>query len=158
MARAGALPLKVLPPRFNRYQGGGSYQDHIDNSVFSVRGTPHRIRGDISATLFLTDPDQYEGGELVISDSYGAHRVKLPAGHMVLYPGTSLHHVTPVTRGERISSFFWIQSLVRHDAQRTLLWDLDQAIQGLTRSVPEHPALAQLAGVYHNLVRHWADT
>lgn len=155
---AGALPLKVLPPRFNRYQGGGHYQDHIDNSVFSVPGTPHRIRSDLSATLFLTEPEEYDGGELVINDSYGSHCVKLPAGHMVLYPGTSLHHVTPVTRGERISSFFWVQSLVRHDAQRALLWDLDEAIQDLAHSVPGHPALARLGGVYHNLMRHWANT
>lgn len=155
---AAALPLKVLPPRFNRYGGGGSYANHIDNAVFSVPGTPHRIRSDLSATLFLTDPDAYDGGELVIEDSYGAHRVKLPAGHLVLYPGTSLHHVTPVTRGERVSSFFWIQSLVRHDARRSVLWELDGAIQDLARELPGHPALERLGGVYHNLLREWVET
>jgi len=155
---AAALPLKVLPPRFNRYGSGGTYANHVDNAVFSVPGTPHRIRSDLSATLFLTDPDDYDGGELVIEDTYGAHRVKLPAGHLVLYPGTSLHHVTPVTRGERISSFFWVQSLVRHDARRGVLWELDGAIQDLARELPEHPALERLGGVYHNLLREWAET
>ncbi len=155
---AAALPLKVLPPRFNRYAGGNTYANHVDNAVFSVPGTPHRIRSDLSATLFLTDPGDYEGGELVIEDTFGAHRVRLPAGQMVLYPGSSLHHVTPVTRGERIASFFWIQSLVRHDARRGVLWELDAAIQALARDVPGHEALDRLGGVYHNLLREWAET
>ncbi len=155
---AAALPLKVLPPRFNRYEGGGNYGDHIDNAVFSVPGTPHRIRSDLSATVFLSDPDQYDGGELVIQDTYGEQRIKLPAGHMVLYPGTSLHRVTPVTRGVRLASFFWIQSLVREDSQRSLLFQLDEAIREVATALPEQPVVASLTGVYHNLLRQWAQT
>ena len=155
---ATALPLKVFPPRFNRYQGGGHYGNHIDSAVLSVPGTPHRVRGDISATLFLCDPDAYDGGELIIEDTYGSHSVKLPAGDMVLYPGTSLHRVTPVTRGARLASFFWVQSLVREDSQRGILLNLDDAIQNLTLKLPDDPALAQLTGVYHNLLRQWSNT
>ncbi|KIV70878.1 Fe2+-dependent dioxygenase [Pseudomonas sp. 1D4] len=155
---AAALPLKVLPPRFNRYSGGGTYGNHIDNAIFSVPGTHHRVRSDLSATLFFCDPDDYEGGELVVEDTYGSHRVKLPAGHLVLYPGSSLHRVEPVTRGARLAAFFWIQSLVREDNQRAMLLELDGAIQQLGQSVPEHPALVQLSGVYHNLLRHWSTT
>ena len=155
---SAALPLKVLPPRFNRYEGGGTYGNHIDNAVFSVPGTPHRVRSDLSATLFFSDPDEYEGGELVVEDSYGSHSVKLPAGHLVLYPGSSLHRVNPVTRGTRFASFMWIQSLIREDNQRSLLLELDQAIQGLTMQLPESPELVRLSGVYHNLLRHWANT
>lgn len=153
-----ALPLKVLPPRFNRYEGGGTYGNHIDNAVFSVPGTPHRIRSDLSATVFLTDPDSYDGGELVIQDTYGEQRVKLPAGQMVLYPGTSLHQVTPVTRGVRLASFFWVQSLVREDSQRTLLYQFDEAIRKLAGAQHEPSVVAELTGVYHNLLRQWAQT
>lgn len=155
---AGALPLKVLPPRFNRYEGGGNYGNHIDSAILSVPGTAHRVRTDISATLFFSEPDEYDGGELLVEDSYGTHSVKLPAGHLVLYPGTSLHRVTPVTRGTRYASFFWVQSLVADDGQRTLLLELDRAIQGLTPTNAEHPALPQLTGVYHNLLRRWSQT
>jgi len=152
-----ALPLKVFPPLFNRYDGGQSFGTHVDNAIRQVTGAGERVRTDLSATLFLTDPADYDGGELIIEDTYGTQSVKLPAGHMVLYPGTSLHHVRPVTRGSRISSFFWIQSMVRSDAQRTLLFDLDMAIQRLAAETPDHPSAVQLTGVYHNLIRMWAE-
>ena len=155
---AAALPLKVFPPLFNRYGLGETFDFHVDNAIRTLRGTDFRIRTDLSATLFFSAPDEYDGGELIIEDTYGAHAVKLPAGHMVLYPSTSLHKVNPVTRGERVAAFFWIQSLVREDSQRTLLFDLDTAIQKLNRDVPEHEAVVQLTGVYHNLLRRWADT
>ncbi|MEX2123656.1 MAG: Fe2+-dependent dioxygenase [Woeseia sp.] len=155
---SAALPLKVLPPRFNRYGEGDQYGNHVDNSVLSVRGAAVRIRTDISATLFLSEPDEYDGGVLVVEDSFGRHDVKLPAGHLILYPGTSLHRVTPVTRGLRFASFFWIQSLVRNDADRSLLLELDTAIQKLALQLPDTPQLAQLTGVYHNLLRRWAET
>lgn len=155
---AAALPLKVYPPLFNRYEGGGRFGSHIDNSVRQIAGTSHRVRTDVSATLFLADPDEYDGGELLVDDTYGAKGVKLPAGDMILYPGTSMHQVTPVTRGARLASFFWVQSLVRDDVRRSMLFDLDVAIQQLGTELPEHQALVQLAGVYHNLIRHWADT
>lgn len=154
---AAALPLKVFPPLFNRYQGGQAFGTHVDNAIRQVAGTPFRIRTDLSATLFLSAPDEYDGGELAIEDTYGVHSVKLPAGHLVLYPSTSLHHVRPVTRGARVASFFWLQSMVRDDGQRALLWDLDTAIQHIGRDVPDHPATVQLTGVYHNLIRRWAD-
>lgn len=154
---SAALPLKVFPPLFNRYQGGQSFGSHVDNAIRQVPGTPHRIRTDLSATLFFRDPDEYDGGELCVEDTYGVHRVKLPAGDMVLYPSTSLHHVTPVTRGARVASFFWIQSLIRDDGQRTILFDLDTAIQRITVDVPDHPAAVQLTSVYHNLLRQWAE-
>ena len=152
-----ALPLRVFPPLFNRYDGGQSFHTHVDNAIRHVKGSGHRVRTDLSATLFLTNPEDYDGGELIIEDTYGTQSVKLPAGHMVLYPGTSLHHVRPVTRGSRISSFFWIQSMVRSDAQRTLLFDLDMAIQRLSAEAPDHPSAVQLVGIYHNLVRMWAE-
>jgi PKHD-type hydroxylase len=154
---SAALPLRVFPPLFNRYQGGHSFGNHVDNAIRQVSGTGHRIRTDLSATLFLADPEEYEGGELVIEDTYGVHRVKLPAGDMVVYPSSSLHSVTPVTSGARVASFFWIQSMVRDDGRRTLLFDLDVAIQQLSRDVPAHPATVQLTGVYHNLLRQWAE-
>jgi PKHD-type hydroxylase len=154
---AGALPLKIFPPLFNRYAGGQSFGNHVDNAVRQVRGTGHRIRTDISATLFLAAPSEYDGGELMIDDTYGSHSVKLPAGDLVLYPSTSLHRVQPVTRGARVASFFWIQSMVRDDGQRTLLFDLDLAIQRLSADTPDHPSVVQLTGVYHNLLRRWAD-
>jgi len=154
---AAALPLRVFPPLFNRYQGGQSFGTHVDNAIRQVPGTGHRIRTDLSATLFLANPDEYDGGELVVEDTYGVHNVKLPAGHLVLYPSTSLHHVQPVTRGARIASFFWLQSMVRDDGERTLLFDLDVAIQRITREMPENSAGVQLTGIYHNLLRRWAD-
>jgi len=152
-----ALPLRVFPPLFNRYQGGQSFGTHVDIAIRQVTGTPHRIRTDLSATLFFTGPEEYDGGELVVEDTYGTHSVKLPAGHMVLYPSTGLHHVRPVTRGARICSFFWIQSMVRDDGQRSLLFDLDLAIQRINRENANHPVSVQLTGVYHNLLRRWAD-
>ncbi|HEY3492120.1 MAG TPA: Fe2+-dependent dioxygenase [Solirubrobacterales bacterium] len=154
---SAALPLQVFPPLFNRYQGGQSFGTHVDNSIRQVTGTSHRIRTDISATLFFANPDEYDGGELVVEDTYGVHGIKLPAGHMVIYPATSLHHVRPVTRGSRVCSFFWIQSMVRDDGERTLLFDLDSSIQKVGQAVPDHPASVQLTGIYHNLLRRWAD-
>ena len=154
---SAALPLKVVPPLFNRYSGNQNYGRHIDGAIRPVTGTPHRVRTDLSATLFLTEPEDYDGGELVIEDTFGRRRIKLPAGDMVLYPGTSVHHVEPVTRGTRLASFFWIQSMVREDSQRTMLYELDNSIQHLGRDVPQHPAVVQLAGLYHNLLRRWAD-
>jgi PKHD-type hydroxylase len=146
---SAALPSRVFPPLFNRYQGGQSFGTHVDNAIRQVGGTGHRIRTDLSATLFFSQPEEYDGGDLVVEDTYGTHGVKLPAGHMILYPSTSLHHVKPVTRGARLASFFWIQSMVRDDAERTLLFDLDTGIQQM-QSV-------QLTGVYHNLLRRWAE-
>ena len=154
---SAALPLHLFPPLFNRYQGGHSFGSHVDNAIRQITGTPMRIRTDLSATLFLAQPDEYEGGELMVEDTYGVHSVKLPAGHLILYPATSLHHVRPVTRGARLASFFWIQSMVRDDGTRSLLFDLDMAIQRLGADVPDHPAVVQLTSVYHNLLRRWAD-
>jgi len=154
---SAALPLRVFPPLFNRYAGGQSFGSHVDNAIRLLAGTPLRIRTDLSATLFLANPDEYDGGELLVEDTYGVHAIKLPAGHMVLYPATSLHQVTPVTRGARIASFFWIQSMVRGDSDRTLLFDLDTAIQALNADAPNHPSAVQLSGVYHNLLRRWAE-
>jgi PKHD-type hydroxylase len=154
---SAALPARVFPPLFNLYRGGQSFGNHVDNALRQIPGTPLRIRTDLSATLFLADPAEYDGGELLVDDTYGAHSIRLPAGHMVIYPSTSLHRVQPVTRGERLASFFWIQSLVRDDAARTLLFDLDTSIQRLSMDVPNHPSIVQLTAVYHNLVRRWAD-
>jgi PKHD-type hydroxylase len=154
---SAALPARVFPPLFNRYEGGQSFGTHVDNAIRQVTGTPHRIRTDLSATLFFAAPGEYDGGELVVEDTYGTHSVKLPAGHMILYPATSLHRVQPVTRGARIASFFWIQSMVRDDGARTLLFDLDLAIQSLGGATPPNPVAVQLTGVYHNLLRRWAD-
>jgi PKHD-type hydroxylase len=155
---SAALPLKVFPPMFNRYAGGQSFGTHVDTAIRPIPGTPHRVRADLSATLFLSAPDAYDGGELVVEDCYGAHEVRLPAGDMVLYPASSLHHVRPVTRGERLAAVFWVQSMVRFDADRGILYDIDTAIQHLAVAVPEHAALVQLTSVYHNLLRRWADT
>jgi PKHD-type hydroxylase len=154
---SAALPLRIFPPLFNRYQGGQSFGTHVDNAVRRVPGTPHRIRTDLSATLFLSAPDAYDGGALVVEDTYGTRSVKLPAGDMVLYPSTSLHLVEPVTRGARIASFFWLQSMVRDDSHRALLFDLDSGIQKVAATTPDHPAAVQLTGVYHNLLRLWAE-
>jgi PKHD-type hydroxylase len=153
---SAALPARVFPPLFNRYGGGQSFGNHVDNAIRQAM-TGLRIRTDLSCTLFLAEPEEYDGGELVIEDTYGVQSVKLPAGHMVLYPATSLHHVRPVTRGVRLASFFWLQSMIRDDGQRTLLFDLDTAIQRLTMDVPQHPANVQLTAVYHNLLRQWAE-
>ena len=154
---SAALPLKVFPPLFNRYEGGQSFGNHVDNSIRQVPGTPHRVRTDLSATLFFSNPDEYDGGELVVEDTYGVHSVKLPAGHLILYPASSVHHVRPVTRGVRLGSFFWIQSMVREDGERTILFDLDVAIQRLMNDVPEHRSVVELTSLYHNLLRRWAD-
>lgn len=154
---SAALPLRVYPPLFNCYRGGQSFGNHVDNAIRQSRVNGTTVRTDLSATLFLTEPDEYDGGELMVEDTFGVHSVKLPAGHMVLYPASSLHKVTPVTRGVRISSFFWIQSMLRDDGERTLLFDLDTAIQRLTIDLPDHPAAVQLTSVYHNLLRRWAD-
>ncbi len=154
---SAALPARVFPPLFNRYQGGQAFGTHVDNAIRQVTGTPHRIRTDLSATLFFSAPEEYDGGELVVEDTYGTHGVKLPAGHLILYPATSLHHVNPVTRGARIASFFWIQSMIRDDAERTLLFDLDVAIQRLGGEPSAQACSVQFTGVYHNLLRRWAD-
>ncbi len=151
------LPLRALPPRFNRYEGGGHYGFHVDGSVMALPNG-EQMRSDVSCTLFLSDPDEYDGGELVVADTYGEHEVKLPAGDAILYPSTSLHQVNPVTRGARVAAFFWIQSLVREERRRRLLFELDTSIQALTRSAADGAALLQLTGVYHNLLREWAQT
>jgi PKHD-type hydroxylase len=156
---AAALPLKVFPPLFNRYDSGQAFGTHVDNAIRHLRGTNFRIRSDLSATLFLSEPEEYDGGELTVEDTYGVQRVKLAAGDLVLYPSTSLHHVTPVTRGTRVSSFFWIQSMVRDDGQRTLLFQMDAAIQQLVAELGNADArVISLTGVYHNLLRRWADS
>jgi PKHD-type hydroxylase len=153
---SAALPLRVFPPLFNSYAGGERFGSHVDNAIRQAPGSGLNVRTDLSATLFLADPDEYDGGELVVEDTYGVHSVKLPSGHLVLYPASSLHHVTPVTRGTRLASFFWLQSMVRDDGERTLLFDLDTAIQRLTLDLPDHPSVVQLTAVYHNLLRRWA--
>ncbi|MBW8850855.1 MAG: Fe2+-dependent dioxygenase [Xanthomonadales bacterium] len=157
---AAALPKRIYPPLFNRYAGGQSFGWHVDNAVRYDRslGGVEPVRTDLSATLFLADPEDYDGGELEIEDAYGTQRVKLPAGHMVLYPGTSLHRVLPVARGARVASFFWIQSMVRDDARRRMLFELDLSIRQLTAELHDHDALVRLTGVYHNLLRQWAET
>ena len=155
---AAALPLKVFPPLFNRYEGGEEFGLHVDNAVRIKRGSDFRIRSDLSATLFLDDPATYDGGELVIEDAFGPQVVKLPAGHLVLYPASSLHRVTPVTRGVRTASFFWIQSMVRDDGARRILFELDCATQAVAGDRGQGDATTvRLTGVYHNLLRRWAD-
>lgn len=155
---AAALPLRVVPPLFNRYSAGQSYGGHVDGAVRPVGGTPYRVRADLAATVFLADPSDYDGGELVIGDGSAEQRVKLPAGDMVLYSGGTVHRVTPVTRGVRFAAFFWIQSMIRDEARRNILLDLDNALQQLGRTDADHDACVRLAGVYHNLLRQWADT
>jgi PKHD-type hydroxylase len=155
---AAALPLKVFPPLFNRYGQGHGFGTHVDNAIRIQRGTEFRIRSDLSMTVFLEDPGAYDGGELVVEDHFGVQRVKLPAGHAVLYPSSSLHHVTPVTRGVRVASFFWLQSMVRDDNARRILFDLDQSVQRLTGQLGGGDrSVIELTGVYHNLLRTWAD-
>ncbi|MFC7337459.1 Fe2+-dependent dioxygenase [Haloferula chungangensis] len=157
---SAALPLHILPPMFNRYSGGQQFGTHVDSAIRTMPNG-QRIRTDLSCTLFFAEPDEYDGGELIIEDTYGAKSVKLPAGHMVLYPSTSLHHVTPVTRGARLSSFFWLQSMIPSDERRSLLFDMDIAIQRLSGALPDHEvanqSAVQLTGVYHNLLRQWAE-
>ncbi|MEA1072099.1 Fe2+-dependent dioxygenase [Sphingomonas sp. LY160] len=158
---SAALPKKIFPPLFNRYEAseGHHFGDHVDNAIRFLPGGEGRVRTDLSATLFLAEPDDYDGGELVIEDSYGSHSVKLPAGDMILYPATSLHRVEPVTRGARVASFFWIESMVRDDGQRTLLLDMDAAVRTLASEVgDDHAAVVSLTGTYHNLLRRWADS
>ena len=154
---AAALPQAVFPPLFNRYEGGGRFGTHVDNALRQHAATGRRIRTDLSATLFFSEPDSYDGGDLVIEDTYGEQRIKLPAGQMVLYPSTSLHRVEPVTRGARISAFFWLQSLVRDDGQRRLLLELDESTRQLATENPDHPVAVKLTGIYHNLLRRWAE-
>ncbi len=154
---SAALPARVYPPLFNRYAAGMGFGNHVDNAIRTLPGQAARIRTDLSATLFLSGPEDYDGGELLVEDTFGVHSVKLPAGHLVLYPSGSLHRVAPVTRGERLASFFWIQSMVRDDARRTLLLDLDTAVQGVRGELPAHPSLLTLTACYHNLLRMWGE-
>lgn len=154
---SAALPLHILPPMFNRYAGGQAFGNHVDGSIRNVPGTNHRLRTDLSCTLFFANPEEYDGGELIIEDTYGSKSVKLPAGHLILYPSTSLHQVTPVTRGSRLCAFFWLQSMIRDDGRRRLLFDMDVAIQRFGTENATHPSVVQLTGVYHNLLRQWAE-
>lgn len=155
---SAAIPLRIFPPLFNRYGIGQHFGLHVDNSVRGDPLTGLRIRTDLSVTLFLSEPEDYEGGELVVEDHYGTQRVKLPAGHLVLYPATSLHAVTAITRGARVASFFWLQSMIRHDETRRMIFELDVAIQGLGRRLDRNdPEIVKLSGLYHNMIRHWAE-
>ena len=156
---SAALPNRIFPPLFNCYEVGDGFGTHVDNAIRIASGSGMRVRTDVSATLFVSEPCDYDGGELIVEDTYGTHSVKLPAGGIVLYPASSLHHVKPITRGRRIASFFWIQSMVRDDGQRTLLFDLDQTIQKLTTTLGvENPEVVRLGGIYHNMIRYWAET
>lgn len=154
---AAALPLRVFPPLFNRYEPGMAFGAHVDNAIRELTSSPLRVRTDLSATLFLSRPEEYDGGELVVDDTYGAHSVKLPAGDMILYPASSLHRVNPVTRGVRLASIFWVQSMVGDDAERSLLFDLDVAISQVAETSPDSPAVVALTGCYHNLLRRWSE-
>lgn len=155
---AAALPRRILQPRFSRYAGQGQYGNHVDNAIFPVPGTGEHLRSDVSSTLFLSDPDEYDGGELVIEDMFGSHTVKLPAGHLIVYPGSSLHRVAPVTRGVRMVSFFWTESFVASPERRRLMFELDGAIQSVAADHPEHSSVDTLTQVYHNLLRQWSAT
>ena len=154
---AAALPLRVFPPLFNRYEPGMAFGAHVDNAIRELTSSPLRVRTDLSATLFLSRPEDYDGGELVVDDTYGAHSVRLPAGDMILYPASSLHRVNPVTRGVRLASIFWVQSMVGDDAERSLLFDLDMAISQVAETSPDSPAVVALTGCYHNLLRRWSE-
>ena len=154
---SAVLPKQVFPPLFNRYDPGMTFGAHVDNAVRGIPGSGMRIRTDVSSTLFISAPEDYDGGELLVEDTYGSHSVKLPAGDMIVYPATSLHHVTPITRGSRIASFFWTQSMVRDEGRRSLLFDLDMAIVKFGRDHPEHASVVELTSVYHNLLRQWAE-
>lgn len=156
---SAALPERIYPPRFNRYTGGGTYGAHIDSALMHVPGTAQSLRSDLSVTLFLSEPEEYEGGELCIDAPFGRQSIKLAAGNLVLYPSTTLHHVTPVTRGARIASFFWLQSMVRDNHLRELLYTLDQSVQRFTSELGgAHEEVVRLSGLYHNLLRQWAET
>jgi PKHD-type hydroxylase len=157
LCMAAALPLRVFPPLFNRYEPGMAFGAHVDNAIRELTSSPLRVRTDLSATLFLSRPEEYDGGELVVDDTYGAHSVKLPAGDMILYPASSLHRVNPVTRGVRLASIFWVQSMVGDDAERSLLFDLDVAISQVAETSPDSPAVVALTGCYHNLLRRWSQ-
>jgi PKHD-type hydroxylase len=152
------LPQQVFPPLFNRYDAGMVFGSHVDNAIREHAASSLRVRTDVSSTLFISAPEDYDGGELVVEDTYGNHSVKLPAGDMIVYPGTSVHNVTPITRGARIAAFFWTQSLIRDETKRALMFDLDMSIIALTRDHPEHPSVMQLTSIYHNLLRQWAQT
>jgi PKHD-type hydroxylase len=154
---SATLARHVYPPNFNRYEPGMNFGAHVDNAVRQVGRSPLRIRTDISATLFLSDPSEYDGGELLVEDTYGAHSAKFPAGDLIVYPATSLHRVAPVTRGTRNAAFFWIQSMVKDDAERTLLFDMDRSVMELSQKLPEDPAVVRLTSCYHNLLRRWAE-
>ncbi len=154
---AATLPQRMLPPRFNCYQGGGHYGFHIDGAVMRLNDG-QQLRTDIACTLFLNAPESYDGGELIVSDTYGEHAIKLPAGDLIVYPASSLHRVAPVTRGQRLAAFFWVQSLVRDDAQRRMLFELDQSVQTLTATGAGADVVLSLTGLYHNLLRQWGDT
>ncbi len=154
---SATLPRTVYPPLFNKYEPGMAFGAHVDNAIRQVPGTPNRLRMDISATLFLNPPEDYDGGELLVEDTYGAHSVKLAAGDLIVYPATSLHRVAPVTRGARLAAFFWIQSLVKEDSERALLFDLDRAIIEAAGAIPDSAALVRLTACYHNLVRKWTE-
>jgi PKHD-type hydroxylase len=154
---SATLPLRTLHPRFNRYEGGDQYGFHVDGAVMGLPAGG-QLRSDISCTLFLSEPDDYDGGELIVSDTYGEHEIKLPAGDLIVYPSSSLHRVQPVTRGSRLAAFFWVQSMIRDDARRRMLFELDTSVQTLTRSGADANALLTLTGIYHNLLRQWAET
>lgn len=155
---SAAIPLDIIPPLFNRYENQESFGFHVDNSIRRIRGTNERLRTDLSCTLFLSEPEEYEGGDLVVEDTYGYHEVKLPAGDMILYPSTSLHEVTAITSGSRIASFFWVQSMVRDDAERHMLFNLDQTVQNLRMQLGDnHSEVIKLTNLYHNLMRKWAE-
>jgi PKHD-type hydroxylase len=155
---SATLPLRILAPLFNRYAGGGHYGQHVDGSIMSQRGSEQPLRSDVSCTLFLCEPEEYDGGELVVKDTYGEHEAKLPAGDLLIYPSTSVHQVLPVTRGARVCAFFWVQSMVRADAQRSILYELDRTIQSLRSKLGEAEECVALTGHYHNLLRTWAET
>jgi PKHD-type hydroxylase len=157
---SAVLPKKIFPPLFNRYDAEGemNFGSHVDNAIRTVPGTSIRVRTDVSSTLFLSSPDEYDGGELMVEDTYGTHAVKLPAGDMIVYPGTSLHHVTKVTRGSRIASFFWTESMISDVTRRAMMFDLDMSIIRLNGDHPEHPSVVSLTSLYHNLLRQWAST
>ncbi|HKR24909.1 MAG TPA: Fe2+-dependent dioxygenase [Allosphingosinicella sp.] len=156
---AAALPLKIFPPMFSRYRGGDAFGTHIDNAVRVHRPSEFRVRADLSATLFLEDPDAYEGGELIVEDNLGANATKLPAGHLILYPSSSLHRVEPVTGGTRVAAVFWVQSMIRDDGARAILFDLDRAVQAIAAERgQDDKEVIRLTGVYHNLLRRWADS
>ena len=154
---SAALPQRILPPYVNRYEGGGHFGNHVDNAIRYAHGSPLGLRTDVSTTLFFSDPDEYEGGELIVEDTYGSHVARLPAGDAIVYPSTSLHRVEPVTRGARVCSFLWTQSMVRDDWRRTMLFNLDVTIQKLRQQVGDNPEVIALTSHYHNLLRQWAE-